>query len=128
MKDYPELRDLGNRQKTIPSPIELVGERNKHLGPRIDFAKVTVRFEPSQKFEVIDLIGIDDGVRKFGFPDQFISGLLDVLTANKNAPLTRISVTLVEAAYDAIDSSPRAFFEAGRGAARRLLDVNGEER
>jgi hypothetical protein len=128
MKDYPELRDLGDRQQTITSPILLVGERNKHLGPRIDFAKVSVRFKPSEKFEVIDLVGADDGARKFGFPDQFISGLLEILTANKNGPLTRISVTLMEAAHDAIDSSPRAFFEAGRDAGRQLLNVNGEER
>ena len=123
MNDYPQPRNLGDRQLTIASPIVLVGERNMNLGPRIDFAKVTLRFEPSEQFEVVDLVGIDDGARKFEFPEQFISGLLVVLTANEGGPLTRLRITLMEAVYDAIDSSPRAFFEAGRNAGRRLLDM-----
>jgi hypothetical protein len=66
---------------------------------------VALRFDPSEQFEVLDLVGADDGARKFGFPEQFISGLLEVLTTNDSGPLTRIRVTLVEAEHHAIDSS-----------------------
>src|ERR1022692_491206 len=59
MKDYlnlwhRELLKLGSL--TVKSKITVMGERNQHLGPRWEFARIQVSVEPATQFEVIDTV------------------------------------------------------------------------
>ena len=128
MKTYTQLAGLGKEQVTRAKPVRMEAKRRKHLGPTTDFAKVNIYVEPASDFSVIDLVSADSGVRKFGYPDQFIDGLLEILVSDEHHPLTRIRVTLEAAEYSEIDSTPRAFFEAGRIAGRQLLELQTANR
>lgn len=81
MKDYlhlwnQELLKLGSF--TLNSKITVVGERNEHLGPRWESAKVRISVEPAPQFEVIDAAAADAEARKAGYLDWAVFGLLDV--------------------------------------------------
>lgn len=111
--------------RPLQSVVEIIGTRKKHLGPRIDYAKVTMRVEPSGVFEVVDLVDEQDGSRRFGFPDKFVSGLLDALGVSRSEPDLALRVILTSADHHPIDSSPQAFVEAGRDAGRKLAEMLG---
>lgn len=124
MKDYIRLWNeqlLRRPQESIPARIEVTGERDKHLGPKIEYAAVTVILEPSHEFEVVDDVEGSENLQKLGFPDWFVFGLLDVLMTSRPLLLTKVKVTLKDAKYDRIDTSPRAFLEAGRDAGQKAL-------
>ena len=106
-----------------PIPVQVVGERDKHLGPRMDYARVCLRAEPSACFEIVDLVAPDDGARTFGFPETFERGFLDGWGVAGGAPRPGLRLVLQSAEHHPIDSSPNAFVEAGRDAARKLLRV-----
>jgi hypothetical protein len=107
----------------LQGPIEIVGERDKHLGPRMDFAKVTIHVEPSDQFQVVDLVDRRDGSRRFGFPEKFVCGLLDALGVSAAQTGLAVKVLLISADHHPIDSSPQAFVEAGRDAGRKLAEI-----
>jgi hypothetical protein len=106
---------------TLESRITVVGERNQHLGPRCEFAKIQVSVEPASGFEVVDLVPVNEELRQLGYPDWAVFGLLDVLMVAESAPITNVRVTLEKAEFHPIDSSAMAFRQAGRDAARRIL-------
>lgn len=128
MKTYIQLGGLGEEQATLARPVRIEAKRRKHLGPTIEFAKVNMYAEPASEFSVIDLVSAYDGVRKFGYPDHFVEGLIEILISDERRPLTRIRVTLESAEYSEIDSTPRAFFEAGRIAGRQLVELQAASR
>jgi hypothetical protein len=84
---------------------------------------VSAAFEPNDEFVVVDQVPHDDELAKMGYPDWFMYGLLDILMTSEAMPLTNVKVMLCEAKYDKVDSSPRAFLEAGRDAGRKLREV-----
>src|SRR6202007_114315 len=92
--------------------------------------KVTIYVEPSDHFEVVDLVESTNRAREEGFPDNFIFGLLDILVTMEHGPLIRVCVTLKTAEYDPINSSSMAYWGAGRDAGRKLQDaiVNSRRR
>jgi hypothetical protein len=123
MKDYIALwkeNITGRRAQTLNTGIHVVGERDKHLGAQHEFARVAIYVEPSDRFEVIDLVEGTNCAREEGFPDNFIFGLLDMLVTMEQGPLIRIRVTLKTAEYDPINSSSRAYWHAGRDAGTKL--------
>jgi len=81
---------------------------------------VEIFVEPAEQFEVVDMVAADVGLRKFGYPEQFVRGLLDELVNDREALITRVRITLESAKYDRIDSSLGAFFEAGCDAGRKI--------
>lgn len=111
---------LNARSLAIKSSVTVVGERNQHLGPRWEFAKVTVTAEPAAVFEVINKVPIGPELKALGFPDCVIHGVLDILMTAGPAPLSAVRLTIEDAAWDAIDSSEMAFRQAGREAGRRI--------
>ena len=125
MKDYlqlwpQELLRLGSL--TLKSKITVVGERNQHLGPRWEIAKVQISVEPASKFEVIDAAPPDEEARKAGYFDWAVFGLLDVLMVDESAPLKNIRVIVEKIEPHAIDSSQMAFRQAGRDAGRKIME------
>jgi hypothetical protein len=107
--------------------MEIVGERNVHLGPRFDYARVVMDVEPSKEFEIVSAVEVGNAAR-FGYDEatvdhimeKFIFGLLDEILTNEPGPIMRVRVTLKAADIDPIDSSADAFFEAGQDAGRKL--------
>jgi hypothetical protein len=121
MDYHKQLAGLGDEQVTLTKPVRIEAKRKKHLGPTGSYAKVTLYAEPAPEFLVVDLVSADSEVRIFGYPSKFIDGLLQVLLSDERHPLTRLRVTLESADYSEIDSTPLAFFEAGRIAGNQLL-------
>src|SRR5579859_4808275 len=82
------------RAQAVESGIEIAGERDKRLGPLHEYAKVTIYVEPSDHFEVVDVVESTNRAREEGFPDNFIFGLLDIVMTAEHGPLLRFRLTL----------------------------------
>jgi len=111
-----------------PSPplmfvVTATGECDKHLGPTWQFARIKVSIEPATRFEVVDLVPNSEELRSSGYPDWAIFGLLDVLVLSDSFPTDKIRIVLTEADYNAVESSPMAFRQAGRESARKILEA-----
>ena len=125
MKDYlnlwpqelQKLRSLG-----LKSKITVIGERNQHLGPRWESAKVQISIEPAAHFEVIDSAPPDELARREGYLDWAVFGLLDVLMVSESAPLKDVRITIEKVEHDNVDSSRMAFRQAGRDAGRKIIE------
>jgi hypothetical protein len=131
MKDYMTLWTEGLPKRsslTLKAAINVTGERDKHLGPRCEFAKVKLSIQPASTFEVVDSMPEDQELRKLGYPDWAIFGLLDVLMFADPSPLHKIRVVLEKAEYHRVDSSPIAFLHAGRDAGRKIIESLKEAR
>ena len=125
MKDYLNLWPqelLKLRSLKLKSKITVTGERNQHLGPRWEFAKVQVSVEPASRFEVVDAVLANDEARQEGYLDWAIFGLLDVLLVADPSPLKNIRVTIESVEHHAVDTSPMAFRRAGRDAGRKIME------
>ncbi|HEV2208619.1 MAG TPA: hypothetical protein VG167_07575 [Verrucomicrobiae bacterium] len=125
MKDYlnlwsQELLKLGSL--TLKSKLRVTGERNQHLGPRWDFARLQVSVEPASQFEVVDAVPANEEARREGYLDWAVFGLLDVLLVAESAPLKDIRITLESVEHHAADSSPMAFRHAGRDAGQKIIE------
>jgi hypothetical protein len=123
MKDFLKLWANGLitvRPLPIAGRVTVTGERDAHLGPRWEFARIRVTVEPSAGFEVVDAVKGSAEMRKFGFPDSAIFGLLDVLMVAGAAPLSSVRVILEQAEVDPVNTSASAFREAGRNAGRKI--------
>jgi hypothetical protein len=123
--DYREIwarNLLEENQLSIEAPMSIIGERNVHLGPRWEFAKVELNITPANGFQVVDAIPSDPKLRVYGHPDWVVFGLLDVLMTAESAPLTGFVVKIEKIEYHPIDSSPMALRRAGRNAATKLLE------
>jgi hypothetical protein len=107
----------------LREPITVVGERDRHLGPRWEFARVQLTVHPSHTLEVIDNVAERSELERLGvgWPDCAVFGLLDVLMVSEYGPLYQVRVILEAAWYHDVDSSWQAFRNAGRGAGRKIL-------
>jgi hypothetical protein len=126
MKDYLKLWQqdmLKANSLTLKSKITIVGERNEHIGPRWEIARIQITVEPASDFEVVDVYPDNQEARQEGFLDWAVFGLLDVIMLTWSTPLRNIRVTLEKAEVDAINSSRMAFRHAGRDAGRKLLQI-----
>ena len=105
--------------------INIVGHREKHFGPRSEFARVVMTVNPAEKFDVVDNVQCRKELESLGvaWPMCVIFGLLDVVMFAEFGPLYKISITLDDAAYHDVDSSENAFREAGRDAGRNVIEV-----
>ena len=126
MKDYLRLWSDGFHEESsivLPQPITVVGEREKHLGPKSEFARVKLTVHPSHMFEVVDNVTEKSELEKLGvgWPDCAVFGLLDVLMVAEFGPLYKVRVTLEEVWYHEVDSSWRAFRNAARDAGRKII-------
>ncbi len=110
----------------LKEPVEVDGLRNAHLGPRWEFAKVRMRVEPSDKFEVRFEIPRNEGSERAIYMDAAIMGLLDAVLVSESSPMIEIRVTLIGMEAHEVDSSPRAFRMAGRDAGQNLLKAARE--
>lgn len=108
---------------TLKSKVTIVGERNEHIGPRWEIARISITVEPAPDFEVVDLYPDNQEARQEGYLDWAVFGLLDVIMLTWSTPLRNIRVTLEKVEVDAINSSRMAFRHAGRDAGHKLLQI-----
>jgi hypothetical protein len=101
----------------------VVGERDAHLGPRLEFARVQLSVEPATQLEIVDAVPPSEELRSLGYPDSVILGVLDVLMVALAAPVKRVRIVLEKAEYNPVDSSPMAFRLAGRAAGRKIIEA-----
>jgi hypothetical protein len=92
MKDYLGLWADGWLKRgsmLLSEPISVIGEREKHFGPKSEFAKVKMTIYPSSALEVIDAAAERVDLEKLGvgWPDSAIFGLLDVLMLAEPNPV-----------------------------------------
>jgi len=125
-KSYLELwfeTLLKRPSSPLKSRMSATGERDQHLGPTWQFARIKVNVEPATKFEVVDLVPKNEELRASGYPDWAIFGLLDVLAVSDGFPIDTVRIVLTEADYSPIESSPMAFRQAGRDSGRKILEA-----
>jgi hypothetical protein len=125
LKDYMMLWAEGLPMRsslTLRAAINVTGERNKHLGPRYEFAKIALSVQPASTFEVVDSVPEDEELRREGYLDWAVFGLLDVLMLSEPFPLHKLRIVFESAEYHPVDSSPIAFLHAGRDAGRKIID------
>jgi elongation factor G len=126
------LKEWSSSVISLPSAklrkaVEVEGLRDKHLGPRWEYAKVKLRIEPAESFEVGFEMPRIAGSERATFMDAVIMGLLDVVVVMETSPMIDIRVTLVELIEHEVDSSQRAFRMAGRDAGQNLLRMAREQ-
>jgi len=76
MRDYLKIwaEELLKRKPIrLKSRILVTGERNQHLGPRFEYAKIQISVEPSATFEVVDKIPANEELQKLGYLDSLAS-------------------------------------------------------
>ncbi len=125
------VADLRSRESVrLTRAISVVGHREKHFGARSEFAKVTVTVNPAEELEVVDHVPYRKELEALGvaWPRSVVFGMLDVLMLAEFGSLYKIRITLDDAAYHEVDSSERAFREAGRDAGRKVLETAARER
>jgi hypothetical protein len=99
------------------------GEYNKHVGPAIRYARVTISLEPDNTFQVVDKLNaeISGYLKQQGCFTPIIFGVLDVALTSYSIPINVFVLTLLDVKYDEIDSSPIAFRLAAREACKLAL-------
>lgn len=112
---------LVRQSLVVAATCTVVGARDKHLGPRNEFAKVELSVDPAQRFELVDLVEPTPELAGLGYPDWVLFGVLDILMLAESAPITAIRITLRSVETHPIDSSPMALRQAGRDAGRKIV-------
>ena len=126
MKDYLRLWAEGWQKRVsmlLAASVSVIGEREKHFGPRSEFAKIQLTIYPSSSFEVVDAVAERVELERLGagWPESAILGLLDVLMVAEPDPLYKVRVVLEKVWYHDVDSSWNAFRHAGRDAGRKII-------
>ena len=104
--------------------ITVAGHREKHFGPRSDFARVVMTISPAEELDVVDNVPCRKELEALGlaWPRCVVFGLLDVLMFAEFGSLYKIRITLDDAVYHEVDSSEKAFREAARDAGRKAVE------
>ncbi len=117
---------LERRAITVKRAVRVEGLRDKHLGPRWDYAKICFLIEPSPKFEVLLGDSLVQGTDP-AYLKSALFGFIDVAMAAEPYPLKRVRITIEDVDVDEINSNLMAFRSAGRDAARKLLAKLSDE-
>ena len=99
------------------------GVQKKHLGPRLEYAAIELKVEPSDCFEVDfsdRLKNINDESKEL--LDAAVYGILDVILTHLIQPLRNIKINILSANIHPVDSNKMAFRKAGRNAGKKILE------
>jgi hypothetical protein len=107
----------------LNTPVTVTGVWDRHAGPKLEFAKIQLKAEPAERFDV-DTARLTDApsLERDGYVSAAIFGLLDVLLTMAPYPLTNLRVILTAAEAHPINSSQMAFRMAGRDAGHKLIE------
>jgi len=131
--NYLDLSIANLRQRNsvrLTQAITVVGHREKHFGPRSQFARVVMTTSPAEELDVVDNVPCRKELEALGvaWPRCVVFGLLDILMFAEFGSLYKIRITLDDAAYHEVDSSESAFREAGRDAGRNVIETVTRDR
>ena len=125
--DYVQQWVTDLTSHTSYSPLkgeqESWGEINRQVSPRIMRAKVKIAIAPSPELEIVDRLssGKSRQIKNAECFDPIIYGVLDVMMTALSSPIQTFRLTILDAVYDDIHSSPMAFRLAAREAAKAIL-------
>jgi hypothetical protein len=125
LKDYLEewaADVISRRAAKLSAPVTVTGIWDRHAGPKVEFAKIQLKGEPAECFDVDTGRLTDARLEQDGYVTAAILGLLDVLLTTASYPLTNLRVIFTEAEAHPINSSQMAFRMAGRDAGHKLLE------
>jgi hypothetical protein len=106
---------------TLVRPVRVTGIRDKHLGPRLEYAVIDLLVEPSAAFEV-DMSALSNVTPESReFLEHAVFGVLDVIMLAEPLPIANVRIVFTDAKFDRVSSSKAAFRHAGRDAGRKLL-------
>ena len=130
---YLDLWIANLRQRNsvrLTQAITVVGHREKHFGPRSEFARVEMTTSPAEELDVVDNVHCRKELEALGvaWPRSVVFGLLDVLMFAEFGAVYKIRITLDDAACHEVDSSESAFREAGRDAGRKVIETVTRDR
>lgn len=114
---------MSRRSEVISISGTVVGLQNRHLGPRTDYAKLAITYEPWDSFLIDCTAPNIEELRANAYLDYAVFGVLDVLLTAQSYPIRNIHLTIKEADIHPVHANQLAFRWAGRDAARKLLDV-----
>ena len=122
MTEWFESLRSGSRKWEKSITVE--GYFNKHIGPSIWKAGLTLNFAPSDHLIIEDLL--NDDIRKLIHWEQLyrhiIFGVFDVMLTSPITPITDYKLTIIKVNYSEIESTPTAFRMAARIATRKALE------
>jgi len=104
----------------VTRKVQVEGLRDAHLGPKMEYAKISLMVEPANQLEVVlpqQLEG-DEPM----FVEAAVFGFLDVVLVADLRPWRDLRISVIDFKIDPINSSASAFQHAGRDAARKFLD------
>ena len=107
----------------ITREIYVTGIQKKHLGPRLEYAVIELKVEPSESFEVIfseTLNNLDDDSKEL--IEAAIYGILDVILTHNILPIRNLKINFLSADIHPIDSNRMAFRKAGRDAGKKIIE------
>jgi len=108
----------------LKQSVEVDGTRDQHLGGRWETARIRITAKPHDCFLVTtDMLINELELVKYGYLDWAIMGLLDILLVSEAYPLRNVHIKFLEADIHPVNASQMAFRQAGRDAARKLLQV-----
>jgi len=86
-------------------------------------AKVRIAIAPAAELEIVDALEPDISrlLKDAECFDPIVNGVLDVMMTALRSPARSFRLTILDAVYDDIHSSPMAFRLAAREAARTIL-------
>lgn len=99
------------------------GEIDKHPSPRTMRGRVRIAIAPSPELEIVDRLAAEKStlLKDMECFDQVVFGVLDVMMTTLPTPVRTFRLTILDADYDEINSSPMAFRLAAREAAKSIL-------
>lgn len=107
----------------IKKEIIVEGIQKKHLGPRLEYAIIELKVEPSNCFEVEfseNLKTLDNNTKEF--IEEAIYGILDVVLVAKSFPIKNIKINFLSVDIHPVDSNKMAFRNAGRDAGQKIIE------
>ncbi|HEY7311067.1 MAG TPA: hypothetical protein VH643_17010 [Gemmataceae bacterium] len=117
------LRKLSRPLWTIRQARTVEETFTRVYGPRGAFARVTLTGEPAEVFEFRS--EVQWPFEPHLYDGAVVDGLLDELIATNLGPtVTKIRFVLREIGWHDVDSSPNAFYQAARMAARKVIEGN----
>lgn len=126
MKSHIEqwTENLASRQPAaVVTSGRVEGVRDKVLGPRSDFARIVVAFEPSDTLVVECSASNSRELESDGYFESAVFGLLDALMTTAAYPVRNIRLNIVEAEIHPIHANQMAFRWAGRDAGRKIVEA-----
>jgi translation elongation factor EF-G len=109
----------------LPKEVQVIGECKKRAGPRPLYAKVTLSFSASNKFEIESLLDADTYkiAQNEDWHNSILFGVLDVFLTQAELPIRNFKVIIHSIEFSETDSTPIAFRLAARNAASSALSI-----